>query len=259
MASSSITSWQIDGETMKTVTDFLFLGSKIIADADCSHIKRRLLLWRTAMTNLDSILKSRDITLLTKICIVRAMVFPVVIYAFESWTIKKAVCRRIDAFELWCWRRLLRVPGQQGDQTSPSQRKPTLNIHWQDWCWSWSSNTLDTWIWRANSLEKTLMLGKIEGRRRRRGTEKEMTGCHHWLEGYKFEQTPGDGEEQEILAGCSSWGRRAWRRWATWTRLEYISKTKKTRMYWLLPYLFGIVPQSWNVISPAIVPRKLPE
>ena len=182
MASSSITSWQIDGETMKTVTDFLFLGSKIIADADCSHIKRRLLLWRTAMTNLDSILKSRDITLLTKICIVRAMVFPVVIYAFESWTIKKAVCRRIDAFELWCWRRLLRVPGQQGDQTSPSQRKPTLNIHWQDWCWSWSSNTLDTWIWRANSLEKTLMLGKIEGRRKGedRGWDGWMASWIQW-------------------------------------------------------------------------------
>ena len=111
MASGPITSQQIDGETMETVTDFIFLGSKITADGDCSHeIKRCLLLGRKAMTKLDSILKSRDITLLTKVCLVKAMVFPVVRYGCESWTIKKAECRRIDAFELWCWRRLLRVP-----------------------------------------------------------------------------------------------------------------------------------------------------
>ena len=111
MASSSITSWQIDGGTMESVTDFIFLGSKITADGDCSHqIKRHLLLGRTAMTNLDSILKSRDITLLTRVQIVKTMVFPVVIYGCESWTIKKAECPRINAFELWCWRRLLRVP-----------------------------------------------------------------------------------------------------------------------------------------------------
>ena len=111
MASSPITSWQIDGETMETVSDFIFLGSKITADGDFSHeIKRRLLLGRKVMTNLDSILKSRDITLLIKIHLVKAMVFPVVMYGCESWTLKKAKCRRIDAFELWCWRRLLRVP-----------------------------------------------------------------------------------------------------------------------------------------------------
>ena len=111
MAFGPITSWQIDGETMKTVTDFIFLGSKITADGDWSHgIKRRLLLGRKYMTNLEGILKSRDITLPTKVCIVKAMVFLVVIYGCESWTIKKAEYRRIDAFELWCWRRLLRVP-----------------------------------------------------------------------------------------------------------------------------------------------------
>ena len=111
MASSPITSWQIDGEIMETVTNFIFLGSKITADDDCNHeIKRCLLLGRKAMTNLDSILKSRDITLSTKVHLVEAMVFPVVMYGCESWTIKKAECRRIDAFELWCWRRLLRVP-----------------------------------------------------------------------------------------------------------------------------------------------------
>ena len=110
MASGPITSWQIDGETMETVTDFLFLGSKITADGNCSHeIKRHLLLGRKAITNLDSILKSRDITLLTKVHLVKAMVFPIVMYGCESWTIKKAECRRIDAFELWCWRRLLKI------------------------------------------------------------------------------------------------------------------------------------------------------
>ena len=111
MASGPITSWQLDGETVETVLDFIFLGSKITADGDCSHeIKRRLLLGRKVMTNLDSILKSRDITFSTKVCLVKAMVFPVVMYGCESWTVKKAECRRIDAFELWCWRRLLRVP-----------------------------------------------------------------------------------------------------------------------------------------------------
>ena len=111
MASSPITSWQIDGETVKTVADFIYLGSKITADGDCSHkIKRCLLLGRKVMTNLDNILKSRDIILPTKVCLVKAMVFPVVMYECESWTVKKAEHRRIDAFELWCWRRLLRVP-----------------------------------------------------------------------------------------------------------------------------------------------------
>ena len=111
MASGPITSWQIDGETVETVTDFIFFGSKITADSDCSHeIKRHLLLGRKIMTNLDSILKSRDITLLTKVHLVKAMVFPVVMYGCESWNIKKAECYRIDTFELWCWRRLLKVP-----------------------------------------------------------------------------------------------------------------------------------------------------
>ena len=121
MASGPITSWQIDGDTVETVKDFIFLGSKITADGNCSHeIKRRLFLRRKAMTNLDSILKSRDITLPTMVHLVKAMVFPVVMYRCESWTIKKAEHRRIDAFELWCWRRLLRVPLLQEDPTSPS-------------------------------------------------------------------------------------------------------------------------------------------
>ena len=123
MASGPFTSWQIDGEKVETVTDFIFLGSKITADGDCSHeIKRRLLLGRKGMTNLDSILKSKDITLPTKVHIVKAMVFPVVMYGCESWTIKKAEHQRIDAFELWCWRRLLRVPW-----TAKKSNKSILN------------------------------------------------------------------------------------------------------------------------------------
>ena len=121
MASGPITSLQIDRETVETVTDFILGGSKITADGDCSHeIKRHLLLGRKSMTNLDNILKGRDMTLPRKVCLVKAMIFPIVMYGCESWTIRKAECRRIDAFELWCWRRLLRVLGLQGDPTSPS-------------------------------------------------------------------------------------------------------------------------------------------
>ena len=121
MASGPITSWQKDGETVETVSDFILGGSKVTEDGDCSHeIKICLPLGRKVMTNLDSILKSRDITVPTKVHLIKAMVFPVVMYGCESWTIKKAECKRIDAFELWCWRRLLRVLGLQGDPTSPS-------------------------------------------------------------------------------------------------------------------------------------------
>ena len=120
MASGPITSWEIDGETVEKVSDFIFLDSKITADADCSHeVKRRLLFGRKVMTNPDSILKSRDITLPTKVRLDKAMVFPVVMYGCENWTVKKAEHRRTDAFEVWCWRRLLRVLGLQGDPTSP--------------------------------------------------------------------------------------------------------------------------------------------
>ena len=131
MASGPITSWQIDGETMETVSDFIFLGSKITADGDCSHeIKRRLLLGRKVMTNLDSIFKSRDITLSTKVCPVKVMVFPVVTYGCESWTTKKAEHRRIDAFELWCWRRLLRVPwtARRSNQSMLKEISPGISL-----------------------------------------------------------------------------------------------------------------------------------
>ena len=129
IASGPITSWQIDRETMETVTDFIFLGSKITGDGDCSHeIKRRLLLGRKVMTNLDSILKNRDITLPTKVHLVKALVFPVVMYRCESWTIKKAERQRIGAFELWCWRRLLRVPCTARRSNQSILKKSVLNI-----------------------------------------------------------------------------------------------------------------------------------
>ena len=127
MASGPITSWQIDGETVETVTDFILGSSKITADGDCSHeIKSCLLLGRKVMTNLDNMLESRDITLSTKVCLVKGMVFPVVMYGCECWAIKKAEHRKIDAFELWCWRRLLRVPW--------TARRSVLSVHWKDWC-----------------------------------------------------------------------------------------------------------------------------
>ena len=146
MASGPITSWQIDGETVETVRDFIFGGSKITADGDCSHkIKRCLLLGRKAMTNLDGILKSRDITLPTKVRLVKAMVFPVAMYRCESWTVKKAQCWIIDGFELWCWRRLLRVPWTARRSNQSILMESVLDINWKDWCWSWNSNTLATW------------------------------------------------------------------------------------------------------------------
>ena len=142
MASGPITSWEIDGETMETVSDFNFLGSKISVDGDWSHeIKRRLLLGRKVMTNLDSILKSRDITLPTKVRLVKAMVFPVVMYGCGSWSIKKAERRRIAAFELFCWRRLF----WESLDCKEIQRRSVLGVHWKDWCWSWNSNTLAIW------------------------------------------------------------------------------------------------------------------
>ena len=168
MASGPITSWQIDGETVEAVSDFIFLISKITADGNCSHeIKRRLLLGRKVMTNLDSIFKSRNITLPTKICLVKAMGFPVVIYGCESWTIKKAERRRIDAFELWCWRRLLRVPwtARSSNQSILKQISPGCSL--EGLMLKLKLQYFGHLMWRADSLEKTLMLGKIEGRRKR--------------------------------------------------------------------------------------------
>ena len=189
---------------METVTDFTFLGSKITADGACSHeIKRCLLLGRKAMTNLDSILKSKDITLPTEVHLVKATVFPVVMYGCESWTIKKAERRRIDAFELWCWKRLLRVPGteRRSNQSILKEISPEYSL--EGLVLKLKLQYFGHLMWRTDSLEKTLMLGKIEGRKRR-GWQRMR-----WLDGItyliKFEQAPGVGDSQGSLECCNPW------------------------------------------------------
>ena len=168
MASGPITSWQIDGETMEIVTNFTFLGFKFTADGDCSHeIKRRLLLGRKVMTNLDSIFKSRDSTLPTKVHLVKAMVFPVIMYGCESRTVKKAERRRTDAFELWCWRRVLRVPwtARRSNQSILKEISPGISL--EGMMLKLKLQFFGHLMRRVDSLEKTLMLGGIGGRRRR--------------------------------------------------------------------------------------------
>ena len=186
---------------------FIFLGSKITANTDCSHeIKRRLLLGRKVMTNLDSILKSRDIPLSTKVHLVKAMVFPVVMYGCESWTIRKAERRRIGAFELWCWRGLLRVPW--------TARRSVLNIHWKDWCWSWNSNTLAT-----SCEELTHLKSPWYWERLRAGGEGDGRGWDGWMVSptQRTQVWVGSlvGDGQWGLVCCSSWGRRTRHNWAT--------------------------------------------
>ena len=192
--------------TVETVSDFIFLGSKITADGDCSHeIKRRLLLGRKVMTNLDSILKIRGITLPTKVRLVKAMVFPVVMYGCESWTVKKAECRRMDAFQLWCWRRLLRVPWSARRSNQSILKEISSGCSLEGLMLKLKLQYFGHLLRRVDSLEKTLMLGKIEGRRRR-GRQDELVGWHHQLDGREFEEVLGVGNGQGGLACCSSWG-----------------------------------------------------
>ena len=206
MASGPITSWQIDGETVETVADFIFLGCKITADGDISHeIKRHLLLQRKVMTNLDSMLRSRDITLPTKVLLIKAVVFPVVIYGSESWTVKKAERRRIDAFELWCWRRLLRVPWTAGRFNQSILKKISPGCSLDGLMLKLKLQYFGHLMQRVDSLEKTLMLGKIEGRRRR-GRQDEMVGWHHQQNGHGFGWTLEGGDGQGGLVCCCSWG-----------------------------------------------------
>ena len=184
MASGPITSWEIDGETVEAVSDFIFGGSKITADGDCSHeIKRCLLLGRKVMTNLDSILKSRDITQPTKVCLVKVMVFPVVMYGCESWTVKKAERQKIDSFELWCWRRLLRIPwtARRSNQSILKEISPGCSL--EGLMLRLKRQCFGHLMQRFDSLEKTLMLGGIGGRRRRgdRGWDGWMAQLTRWI------------------------------------------------------------------------------
>ena len=212
MASGPITSWQIDWETVETVSDFIFLGSKITADGDCSHeIKRRLLLGRKAMTNLDSILKSRDITLPTKVHLVKAMVFPVIMYGCESWAIKKAEPWGIDAFELWCWRRLLRVPwtARRSNQSILKEISPEYSLeglmlklklqyfghlceqptHWKrPWCW------------------ERLRAGREEGDREWGGCMASWTQWTWNFRKFMGQKILGDSGGWGSLVCCSPWG-----------------------------------------------------
>ena len=231
ITSSPITSWQIDGETVETVTDFILRGSKITADGDCSHeIKRRLLLGRKVMANLDNILKSRDIPLPTKVRLIQAIVFPVVTYGCESWTRKKAEHWRIDAFELWCWRRLLRVPwtARRSNQSILKGISPGCSL--EGLKLKLKLQYFDHLMWRVDSLEKTLMLGGIGGRRRR-GRQRMR-----WLNGITDLMDMSLSRFWELVMDREAWCAAVHRVAKSWTRLSDWTELMHPDVHWSTIY-----------------------